>query len=172
MTNASAKTKTKTATIERIRSIFDESLENIDLLELNQVANTLERVRKLMDKCQNVSSGEKLKKGDMAYYGSSNKKEPWITAMALKVAEMNACTMLLIQACVDNKVVVACDFYGVQENAHVCKLTLTYLIAVGRNSYEKNRKKLGLKGVRDKNNYLIGYAMQIRDHIDALIDAA
>ena len=163
-------TATKAKLIERIRNLL---AMGGDTSSPNEAAIALKRARKLMDEHQvTMSDIEALRESDMGesgYEGASSKQETWISTMTIKIAEMNDCVARLKKVYTDGKIRAIYEFCGFKEDTQMCEFMLAYLVDTARRNYQLNRKRLGLKGLTDKNDYLLGFSEQICLRIDMLI---
>lgn len=134
----------------------------------NEAAIALERARKLVDKYQLENIDElPAQTSEFNYCIKGDKQRYWISAMAYGLARLNDCITKSEPLPAGE---YAYSFFGFPEDAETCRFMLQYLVETGLKLYQSNKTKLGLKGLGDKNDFLIGYAYEVCCRINSIID--
>lgn len=142
-----------------------------DVSSEHEAEIALRRARKLMDQHQiTLSDIENIKTDDMgvsAYDVGSTRQQRWVTSLAISVANLNDC---IVQYATrhrwENK---RYEFKGFKEDASICEFMLVYLVDTCNRLYLRDKKRLGLSGAGDKNDYLRGITSGLEERIETLI---
>src|SRR5699024_5299221 len=60
-------------------------------------------------------------------------------------------------------------FKGFAEDSQVCDFMLVYLVDTCNRLYNRDKARLGLKGISDKNDYLLGLVKGLGERMDEMI---
>ena len=169
-TTTSNKEQASIKIIERVRALL---AMGGDTSSQHEAAIAMKRARKLMDDHQvTLADIEALTKDDLGtsdYDAGSTRQKIWVSTLACSVATMNDC---LVDFAVrhrrsQNKVY---QFKGFKEDVKLAEFMLVYLVDTCNRLYERDKKELGLYGVADKNDFLMGMAQGIVSRIKVIIN--
>lgn len=160
--------KTPERILERIRSLLAMSR---DTSSPNEAAIALRRARKLMDEHQvnmrdfsNINKSQAFGKSKFGEMGS--RQYVWVSIIAIALAEMNDCITKFQKAGEHRD--AGYVFLGFKDDVCVCKFMLNYLIDTCHRLYKRDKEALGLTGLGDKNDYLTGIAVALRNRINLI----
>lgn len=132
-----------------------------------EAAIALERARKLIDKYQLENIDDlPVQASEFSYRINGNKQRYWISAMAYAVARLNDC---ITESAPLPAGGYAYSFFGFPEDAQACRFMIEYLADTGENLYQASKSELGLKGLGDKYDFLIGFASEVCTRINDII---
>ena len=142
-----------------------------DVSSEHEAQIALRRARKLMDQHQiTLADIENIKTDDMgvtSYDLGSTRQQRWVTNLAISVANLNDCIVQYgARHRWENK---RYEFKGFKEDASMCEFMLVYLVDTCNRLYQRDKKKLGLSGASDKNDYLRGIVNGLKSRIAEII---
>ena len=151
--------------LERIRALL---AMGSDTSSEHEAAIALKRARSLMDEHQvtlnDIESLTVDDLGEAAFDSGSSKQKKWISSLALAIAKMNDCVVVLSRTYNMSYV-----FRGFKEDVLLCEFMLVYLVDTCNRLYERDKKELGLFGIADKNDYLKGITLGLSARIARII---
>lgn len=155
--------------LERIRNLL---AMGSDLSSEHEAAIALRRARKLMDEHQvSLTDIENIKDEDFgsAFFESDSKRAKiWINGLAISVADLNDCVVTSIRTYSGN--FKGYQYDGYAEDVSVCEFMLVYLVDTCNRFYLRDKEKLGLRGLAEKNDYITGLSNGIRIRIAKMIE--
>ena len=155
--------------LERIRALL---AMGGDVSSEHEAAIALKRARSLMDKHQvtlaDIDNIDDDSFGSAYFETGSAKQKKWVTALAINIAELNDCIVKINQRS-NKRAPVTYVFHGFAEDAKICDFMLIYLVDTCNRLYNRDKAKLGLSGIRDKNDYLYGLVSGLSMKMKAMI---
>ena len=155
--------------LERIRALL---AMGGDVSSEHEAAIALKRARSLMDKHQvTLADIENLNDdsfGEAEHTTGSRQQKTWISGLAIKIAKLNDC-IVGIKTRYSRQDQVVYVFKGFAEDSQVCDFMLVYLVDTCNRLYNRDKARLGLKGISDKNDYLLGLVKGLGERMDEMI---
>ena len=155
--------------LERIRALL---AMGGDVSSEHEAAIALKRARALMDKHQvTLSDIENISDdsfGSSYFETDASKQKKWVTSLAINVAKLNDC-IASINSRSNRRAPVTYVFKGFAEDAKICDFMLIYLVDTCNRLYNRDKAKLGLSGMSDKNDYLHGLVSGLSIKMEEMI---
>lgn len=155
--------------LERIRALL---AMGGDVSSEHEAAIALKRARSLMDKHQvtlaDIDNMNDDDFGSSYFETGSSKQKRWVTSLAIQIAKLNDC-IVKFKARTNKRAPMTYVFEGFAEDAKICDFMLVYLVDTCNRLYNRDKNKLGLSGIADKNDYLFGLVSGLTDKIKAMI---
>ena len=155
--------------LERIRALL---AMGGDVSSEHEAAIALKRARTLMDKHQvtlaDIENIDDDGFGSAEYETGSRQQKTWVSGLAIKIAKLNDCIVKIKKRTrrLDN---IAYVFSGFAEDSQVCDFMLVYLVDTCNRLYLRDKRKLGLSGISDKNDYLLGLVSGLGQRMEDMI---
>ena len=153
--------------LERIRALL---AMGGDVSSEHEAAIALKRARSLMDKHQvTLSDIESINDdsfGLAEHETGSRQQKTWVSGLAIRISKLNDC-IVKIKTRDDGN--ISYVFHGFAEDSQVCDFMLIYLVDTCNRLYLRDKAKLGLKGVADKNDFLIGMVTCLGERMDEMM---
>ena len=156
--------------LERIRALL---AMGGDVSSEHEAAIALKRARSLMDKHQvtlaDIDDIDDDSFGSSYFETGSAKQKIWVSSLSIKIAKLNDC-IASIKSRTNKRAPVTYVFKGFAEDAKICDFMLIYLVDTCNRLYNRDKAKLGLSGISDKNDYLHGLVAGLSEKMQAMID--
>ena len=156
--------------LERIRALL---AMGGDVSSEHEAAIALKRARSLMDKHQvtlaDIENIDDDSFGSAYFETGSAKQKIWVSSLSIKIAKLNDC-IASIKSRTNKRAPVTYVFKGFAEDAKICDFMLIYLVDTCNRLYNRDKAKLGLSGISDKNDYLHGLVAGLSEKMQAMID--
>lgn len=145
--------------IERIQSLL---AMGSDTSSEHEAQIAMRRARKLMDEHQvTLIDIDNIKHDDLGsseYNLNSTRQKIWISNLVIAIAELNDCVVSFASR-YSRKSPKIYLFQGFQEDVKLCEFMIFYLVDTSTRLYERDKVIFNLKGLADKNNYLLGVSV-------------
>ena len=156
--------------LERIRALL---AMGGDVSSEHEAAIALKRARSLMDKHQvtlaDIENIDDESFGSSFFDTESSKQKIWVSSLSIKIAKLNDC-IAAIKKRSNKRMPIVYEFKGFSEDAKICDFMLIYLVDTCNRLYNRDKAKLRLSGLSDKNDYLHGLVSGLSDKMQAMID--
>lgn len=177
-TNSEFSAMTNQANLKSTKRVYDRIRALLamggDKSSLREAEIALRRARVLMDEHQITLSDVQCMSenglGVSKYNLGSTQQKTWISTLALNVAKLNDCVVGYDRPTTSTEFITY-EFKGFQEDVELCEFMIVYLVDTCNRMYERDRERLGLSGLLDKEDYLLGMSDKINGRIKEIIKA-
>lgn len=145
--------------VERIQKLLamgsDKSSEHEAQIAMRRARNLMDEHQVTLIDIDNVKHDDL---GSSEYNLNSTRQKTWISTLVIAIAELNDCVVSFAPR-YSRKSPKIYLFQGFQEDVKLCEFMIFYLVDTCNRLYERDKVTFNLKGMADKNNYLLGAAI-------------